>query len=373
VDGKAEKVIDDYIKQEFPKEYNREESTRTWRAQSERFRRFWYSRVASSGSELTEDEMIPIIQILDIKGRRRTREEKSVEGVAFTNIFQSMWYDLLRGIHSNQRIKPVATKVLETNSDDERMRLLNEISETNAKIPGLTGENATIINDFMFAFDPKKNISVVSLSDRYKIINFFGLSDSDSLQEMSWGEQIVDTKQKILSLIGRLGLETDPRGLCMLLYADRVKTLWRQSIQSPVAEVKKRGHGILPNLPKHSHVVGEIINFRDMVYGPAEENGVIFLFSKITGDLGMKITSIQKRFPDAEAIKYAKNGKGYRVFIEFEYLSSDFPRHNHLEEMKQGKPCDMIVCWEHDWKECPKEIEVLELRTLLRQLTQETP
>ncbi len=373
MDDKAKSVITDYIKQDFRSQYNIQQSSRIWRLQSEKFRKFWQYRVMGSGDQLSEEEMIPIIQILDVKGKRRNREERQIEGAAFTNIFQSMWYDALRGVQSDQQIKAIVDNILRTGSDDELIGMLNDLDEANTRVRGLTGENATIINDFLFVFNPDKNISVVSLSDRYKIIDFFELGDTHALQELTWGEAIIETKRKILSLIEKLGLETDPRGLGMLLYTSRIKTLWRQELSVPAVDVKRRKLEILPNLAKHSHVVGDLINFRDMVYGPAEENGVIFLFSKITNDLGIKIASIQKHFPDAEAIRYGKDGKGYRVFIEFEYQSSDFPRHNHLEEMKKGKPCDLIVCWEHDWKECPKEIEVLELRELLKQLPQETP
>ena len=51
------------------------------------------------------------------------------------------------------------------------------------------------------------------------------------------------------------------------------------------------------------------------------------------------------------------------MHIEFEYKSSHFKRHGHLKRMNEGIKCDMIVCWEHDWVECPEGIEVLELKT----------
>jgi hypothetical protein len=28
----------------------------------------------------------------------------------------------------------------------------------------------------------------------------------------------------------------------------------------------------------------------------------------------------------------------------------------------------MIVCWEHDWKECPKHIEIIELKDEIKKL-----
>jgi hypothetical protein len=85
------------------------------------------------------------------------------------------------------------------------------------------------------------------------------------------------------------------------------------------------------------------------------ENGVIFLFGRVADDLHMYIEEIKPGFPDCVARRFT--GKGWeRVLIEFEYLSSNFQQHGHNPE-----ECDTIVCWEHDWKECP--IEVIELKS----------
>jgi hypothetical protein len=45
------------------------------------------------------------------------------------------------------------------------------------------------------------------------------------------------------------------------------------------------------------------------------------------------------------------------VKIEFEKESRNFLRHGHLPS-----GCDLIVCWVHNWPECP--VEVIELSTL---------
>jgi hypothetical protein len=42
------------------------------------------------------------------------------------------------------------------------------------------------------------------------------------------------------------------------------------------------------------------------------------------------------------------------VKIEFEKESRNFLRHGHLPS-----GCDLIVCWVHNWPECP--VEVIEL------------
>lgn len=98
-----------------------------------------------------------------------------------------------------------------------------------------------------------------------------------------------------------------------------------------------------------------------MTYAPVNEQGVVFLFSKINDDLGIKIESIQNAFPDAIGIDY-RHGRdvGIRKRIEFEFRSSNY------DHPLDG--CDIIVCWEHDWKECPDTIEVIELKSELRRL-----
>ena len=109
---------------------------------------------------------------------------------------------------------------------------------------------------------------------------------------------------------------------------------------------------------KRRSIVGDPINFEGLIYGPLNENGVIFLFSKIHDKLGINIEAIQAAYPDAKARR--RTAKGWEdIWIEFEYKSSQFKIHKH-----DPKECDIIVCWEHDWKECP--IEVIELKKIIQ-------
>jgi hypothetical protein len=117
---------------------------------------------------------------------------------------------------------------------------------------------------------------------------------------------------------------------------------------------------VIKKLPKIAPLVGSPINFRGLIYAPINENGVIFLFSKIAQDLGISIEGIQVKFPDAFGKRYERD-KGHSITIEFEFKSSDYVRHGHP---KDG--CDLIVCWEHDWKECPTQ--VIELKSLVKEL-----
>lgn len=113
-------------------------------------------------------------------------------------------------------------------------------------------------------------------------------------------------------------------------------------------------------MSKVKSVVGDLINFRGLVYSPMNENGVIFLFGKIVEDLNMYVEEIKPGFPDCVGRRFT--GRGWeRVTIEFEYSSRNFQNHKH-----DSKECDIIVCWEHDWPDCP--LEVIELQEVIKSL-----
>jgi len=103
-----------------------------------------------------------------------------------------------------------------------------------------------------------------------------------------------------------------------------------------------------------TNIVGDLINFRGLVYGPANEMGVVALFAKVSEEMGFIIEEIRAAFPDCVARKRVDKG-WERVFIEFEYLSSNFQRHGHDPD-----GCDLIVCWNHDWDACPVPVLTLQ-------------
>jgi len=123
---------------------------------------------------------------------------------------------------------------------------------------------------------------------------------------------------------------------------------------------KAESEKVLPVSERKRSIVGDPINFWGLIYGPLNENGVIFLFSKIHDKLGINIEAIQASFPDAKGRR--KIARGWEdVWIEFEFKSSHFKAHNH-----DPRECDIIVCWENDWKDCP--LEVIELRSEVSKL-----
>jgi len=123
--------------------------------------------------------------------------------------------------------------------------------------------------------------------------------------------------------------------------------------------------GVRPKLEerkKKLRIVGPRSQIPDLVYEPVNEQGVIFLFAKYHKELGIEyIEGIQQGFPDAFGRRRIGKTEYGPVDIEFEFKSIDFKNHQH-----DPNQCDIIVCWEHNWKECP--IEVIELKTTLAKL-----
>ncbi|HEX3106407.1 MAG TPA: hypothetical protein VHQ22_18340 [Terriglobales bacterium] len=114
---------------------------------------------------------------------------------------------------------------------------------------------------------------------------------------------------------------------------------------------------VLPDRP----LLGEPMHTERLTHEPVNEMGVSMLFAMIARDLGFILEAIQPGFPDCRAKMEVMPGRWQDVRIEFEKNSRAFAEHGH-----DPKGCDMIVCWRHNWRACPKEMMVLELSKAMR-------
>lgn len=123
----------------------------------------------------------------------------------------------------------------------------------------------------------------------------------------------------------------------------------------------------VPSWGSHGKVLGPEfgppINFRGLRHAPINEQGVVFLFGMLAYELGFIVEAVHASFPDCEAKRAIDNHRHrwQRVRIEFEYQSRTFRDHGH-----DPAGCDLIVCWEHNWPDCP--LEVVELREAISRL-----
>lgn len=213
-------------------------------------------------------------------------------------------------------------------------------------------------------------------SDRFPLFTF-----KDAAYRVLMGENRPLSKGEIMDIALKKGLlkttgKTPAATMGAQLYVD-IKTLQNRSIFIQLAknrfglrewgleilkdEIEKaEGEKTIPVGERKRSIVGDPINFEGLIYGPLNESGIVFLFSKIHDKLSINIEAIQASFPDAKGRRKTKKG-WVDVWIEFEFKSSYFKAHNH-----DPKECDIIVCWEHDWKDCP--IEVIELKKEIESL-----
>jgi hypothetical protein len=100
----------------------------------------------------------------------------------------------------------------------------------------------------------------------------------------------------------------------------------------------------------------EALSDGPMHYAPENELDVVFLFAYLAKRWRLKIDEIKSGYPDC--IAYQKtHGKEKRIRIEFEFKSKSFKSHRH-----RAQDCDWIVCWEHNWPDAPKNLNIVELR-----------
>jgi hypothetical protein len=116
---------------------------------------------------------------------------------------------------------------------------------------------------------------------------------------------------------------------------------------------------VLPGRP----IYGESLMLPELAFEPVTESGVIFAFGMVARRLGFVVLRIQTEFPDCEAMRRVARGQLQRVQIEFELESRNFVTHKHDPD-----GCDVIICWVHNWPECPANIEVVELSKIMREM-----
>jgi len=112
-------------------------------------------------------------------------------------------------------------------------------------------------------------------------------------------------------------------------------------------------------------VFGDKVQFKSLSCAPVNELGVVYLFGVLHETFDFKIESIQAGFPDCLARRKIGPNRWEEVRIEFEYESRSFVTHGHDPD-----GTDVIVCWRHNWADCPEKIEVIELSTLLNDAEQ---
>jgi hypothetical protein len=115
-------------------------------------------------------------------------------------------------------------------------------------------------------------------------------------------------------------------------------------------------------------LLGAPMDLPGFLFEPTNEMGVVLLFGMLFWRMGFMIESAQIGYPDCRAKLEVEPGRWQDVGIEFELYSRHFLAHRH-----DPRRADFIVCWIHGWKNCPPNLQVIELREVVRRLSQLAP
>ena len=104
-------------------------------------------------------------------------------------------------------------------------------------------------------------------------------------------------------------------------------------------------------------IYGRPIGHPEFRHAPVNEMGVVGLFCVMARELGYAIEAMHVAFPDAEVKRCVdvKRDQWERLRVEFEFESRNFLTHGH-----DAAACVLIICWNHNWADCPRP--VLELK-----------
>jgi hypothetical protein len=154
----------------------------------------------------------------------------------------------------------------------------------------------------------------------------------------------------------REGLEGEFKDVLDIVAAHYQLARARNRTSGPTKDMLLR-----PKIMVGQPTYGEPLLDSPLMCAPINEMGVVLLFGGVARSLGFYVTRVQTGFPDCEALRRVERDRCQLVRIEFEHESRNFLFHGH-----SLTGCDLIVCWSHNWLDCP--IEVLELKSLVGRL-----
>lgn len=210
---------------EFLRIYEVHEKDRIWSQHSNTFRQFWSSRVmAADTNPISDAECDVVIRILDTKGKGNT---KGSEAVANCMVPQGAWRKILNEAHSNKALGNLLDTIFREQDPQSKALLIDQLYATNKSKNRLTGPTGITLNALLAAFDPVNNLTMVSLGDRRKLLDFLGLALPFKWESATTGHRIVQTNLLVRQVTAELGLRESARTQSCFWYYPPVRAIWK--------------------------------------------------------------------------------------------------------------------------------------------------
>ncbi len=214
-------LFDDFIKH-----HKEEEKNNIWHKQSTEFREFWTDKImAADTKELYDQDIDDIVRILDRNGKGNTKES---DAIARVMIPQGAWRRLFNQLKEENELSITIDSIFKAKSEEELAGKINELYTLNeGNKNNLTGKSGNAINCLMAAYDPFKNLSIVSLNDRNNLLKF--LEDGYNTSADSIGNEIVSTSKHIINIFKEAGIFNNSRTISEFVYSGVFKSYWKGS------------------------------------------------------------------------------------------------------------------------------------------------
>lgn len=194
------------------------------------FHDFWNNIIMNESVELHDEDINPIIRMLDQNGKGKI---KGSIVVAKASIRMGMWYKAFHALKDNSKLRFLFNEILQSTNDYQLIQLLNSFQMINVKRNGLTGESAVIINAILCLNNPMYYISAVSLNHRKQIFEFlYHLPFSFN----TFGEKIILSNRAILNYFNDNSIIESPRNISLFIYS--IKDEWLNGKISLIYPVK---------------------------------------------------------------------------------------------------------------------------------------
>ena len=217
---------------EFDGVYDSATKQRAWTELSAQFREFWSNRVMGADIDpISDEDCDKVIKILDRNGKGNN---KDTEAIARAMVSQGAWRRLFNELHKNRKLGEVVNKILTEQDPRLKAQYIDELygMEEAQKIY-LTGKSGNTISVFLAAFDPFKNLSVISLKDRRLLLECLESPYIGEFDARTIGDKITQSNDILAQAIKANGVIGDARKISEYCYYAPVKELWRGEFSAP--------------------------------------------------------------------------------------------------------------------------------------------
>jgi hypothetical protein len=218
-----------------------------WRQHSAAFRRFWYEQVLSKEDGAIPDEACDaIIRILDRHGKGNTKESEAVAGGMMMP--QNAWRKLFNSLHTDRELSSLVDSIFIEGVAARKAALIDELFAVNSERRNrLTGESGSVLDSMLAAYDPVKNLAIVSLKDRKAQLDFLELKLPFGWDDVSHGIRIVQSNELLREGTKALGLDGTARTLSRFWYFEPVRGLWK-----PEGTIKRADKEVTVTVPHNA-------------------------------------------------------------------------------------------------------------------------